>query len=149
MLWFERWDETRFADQPAGTSLAAASSCSAYITSLQPGDRVGWRVTVKGTANVPDGHHLWVIERDRRRNRWYLPRIGGAPDVTDGEWAVEMQFGREQDVPRETFVATAVVGDDVHRWLRKRLADESRYGVDFPDTVPGCPIDMVSIVRDK
>jgi hypothetical protein len=151
MLTFGLVMLTRFGGEvennPA-TSELIAEDCSVEITSLHPGDSVGWRETVSGTALVPDGAYVWTLERDRQRNRWYLHGETARP-VSGGSWSVEMQFGREQDVPRETYVAAAVVGQAANDWLERQFVEKRWRSIAFPDTVVGCPIDIVAVRRDK
>ena len=140
---------------PAGAQSVGAPSgaCSAEISSLSDGDKVGPSVTVRGVAALPADGYLWLLARKKSMGNQWWPQAGGAVETDDkGRWEAEVFFGKPADVG-STFEVAAVV---VNRQTDQRLinwfatAKELEYPpITFPNAVTGCRVVTVKVVKDR
>lgn len=88
---------------------------------LEP-DRDGFQVqqtyTVRGTAVLPPGAHLWVLSRREDFEGVWWPQGEGRPDATTGEWKVAVTFGQSVDVGWKFNISVLVVSEANHIILR-------------------------------
>lgn len=62
------------------------------------GLEVGRSKTVKGEADIPSGHHLWVLAHREDFKRVWWPQGEGVIDPETHHWKVQVTFGEDRDV---------------------------------------------------
>src|ERR1700759_1848382 len=80
---------------------------------------VGKGMTVKGTASVPDGYHLWVLARREDFDGVWWPQAEGKVDPKTGEWKVSVTFGEADDIGSKFDVGVIVVDEAGHAVLQE------------------------------
>src|SRR5688500_5040158 len=104
----------------AASSLSAESGstkCEVRITEPKEGQEVAGNITVRGTATIPPGCHLWTFARRvspyRTANVWW-PQGEGTVDPATGKWEMPATIGIPQDVGYEFDLTAAVFNEAQH-----------------------------------
>lgn len=84
------------------------------IEPARDGIEVRRGMTVKGTASIPGGYHLWVLARRSDFEGVWWPQGEGKIDPTTQEWKVSVTFGESQDIGWDFDIAVIVVREDAH-----------------------------------
>jgi hypothetical protein len=107
---------------------------------------------VSGTASIPAGKYLWVLAHREGLALWW-PEGGGSATVIDGSWKALVTYGVDRDVSYRFEVATAVVDQGINErlmaWVKKTGETGQYPGIEFPSTVDGCPIQRITVTREK
>jgi len=141
--------DTRGATSPRALAPVEVKGCRVEMLAPRPGETVGPTGVVEGTASIPEGTYLWVLDRRTSMNRWW-PQGGGPARVESGEWSVSVRYGTERDRGRELYFAAVVVDAGVHQQLEQWVVEAPQRGylaIRFPETVPGCEIQMAAVRR--
>ena len=128
---------------------AEAAECTVEITAPKPGDQVGQRGKVRGTATIPPGTHLWVLAHMKDLVVEWWPQ-GGRPAVldSDGSWVIFAGYGEAPDVGEAFEVAAVVVDDNTNRRLQEWVEETKETGdyppIPFPTPADACvPVKVV------
>jgi len=132
-------------EREATPTRAEATGCRVELLSPKPGETVGPTGVVKGTASIPDGSYLWVLERRREGSLW-RPQGRAPARIREGRWVVRVEYGDERDRGREFYFAAVVVDVGVNQQIEGWVEGQR---MRFPETVPGCKIQMVAVRRGK
>ncbi len=121
-----------------------SATCEVKLSTPQPGDNVGRDARVRGTAKIPTGTYLWVLDHMKDLTEEWWPQ-GGRPasiDPQNGEWVIVAAYGRAEDVKQDFEVAVVVVGANTNSLLRDWFKDAKAKDyppIDFPTPIDGCP----------
>lgn len=124
--------------------------CRVEMLAPRPGETVGPTGVVEGTASIPEGTYLWVLDRRKSMNRWW-PQGGGPARIEQGKWSVSVRYGTERDRGGELYFAAVVVDAGVHQQLEQWVVEAPQRGyrsIRFPETLPGCEIQMAAVRRE-
>jgi hypothetical protein len=125
-----------------------ARKCSITITSPVPGASVREVSIVEGKAKIPANGHLWVLAHPGALNGWW-PQGGGEIPLSEGKWAVDVQYGVERDKGKFEIAVVAVdkaVNSSLENWV-ETAPDRNYPPVRFPQGIEGCPIAKVTVVK--
>jgi hypothetical protein len=129
--------------------VTAKQPCSIEITSLKDGDTVGRSVIVKGKASLPAAGNLWLLSRKRAMANQWWPQAGPV-EITNGEWEVQVFFGRPEDIGSNFDVAAVVVNSETSAGFIKWFStakDLDYPPVPFPNTNSSCSVVTVKVVK--
>jgi hypothetical protein len=93
-------------------------------------------MTVKGTASIPSGYHLWVLARRSDFDGVWWPQGEGKIDPTTKEWKASVTFGEAQDIGWDFEIAAIVVDQEGHIKLREYRTKAMKENVWNPIEVP-------------
>ncbi len=93
-------------------------------------------MTVKGVADIPSGHFLWVLARRVDFDGLWWPQSEGKIDPGDNTWKVAVNFGGAQDIGWEFDVATIVVAEREHILLKNYRKEAMKTGDFRPIEMP-------------
>jgi hypothetical protein len=104
------------------------------------GLQVGREMDVKGTADIPSGHYLWVLAHRTQgfKNVWW-PQNEGDIDPITKKWEVYVVFGGPQDIGYDFEVAAIIVNEKNHLKLKKYRENAMKTGNWSPITMPPTP----------
>ena len=98
-------------------------------------------MTVKGTAIIPRGCHLWAMVRRSDFTDVWWPQAEGKIDPKTNEWKVSVTFGQAEDVGWDFNIAVFVVKGPEHIILQnyriKAMKDGDWKPIEAPPSV--CP----------
>jgi len=123
--------------------------CTVSVSTPLPGDNVGRDGRVRGTAKIPSGTFLWVLDHMKDLTEEWWPQGGRAAsiDPQTGEWVIVAGYGRAEDVKQDFEVAVVVVNANTNALLRDWFKDAKAKdypAIDFPTPIDGClPIRVV------
>ena len=138
-----------FAVLSLDTGARAQSSDGSFeVTSPSSGASVEMLVDVKGSAKLPEGHHLWVFVRRIDFDPFWWPQNEGRVDEESGKWRVQVTVGAPQDVGWDFEVAVAVFQGNAHFQLREYRREAMRTGEWRPIEMPEVAI-APQIIRIK
>lgn len=134
------------------TSSAFAGEC-ATIVEPRDGSKVQDTALVEGTAELPPGHHLWILLGIAGTKDWW-PQGGGEAELLGSSWEVFVRFGREgQDWNTKFRIAAVVVSPSVHtqleRWVTSSAASRSWDPITFPNTAESCDIARIRVHKKR
>lgn len=141
----------------AASSLYAeggSAKCEVRITEPQDGREVGGNITIRGTATIPPGLHLWTFARRvspyRTLNVWW-PQGEGTVDPATGKWEMPAALGIPEDVGFEFDVTAAVFSNAQHIRLindfKKAMKTSNFQSDDMPPVV--CAAARVTVKKTK
>lgn len=117
------------------------SACLIKLAEPREGQQVGQSVTVKGTATIPAGGHLWVFARRENfedQDVWW-PQAEGRIDPKTGEWKVSASIGGRQDIGWSFDIAVAVFEEDDNLELKSHVREAMKTGnwlpIEMPDSI--------------
>ena len=111
------------------------------VTIEEPRDglEVGLIVTVKGTATIPSGTHIWVLARRVDFDGFWWPQGEGRINPTTQKWRATATLGEPQDVGWDFDIAVIVVDEENHIKLGDYRRNAMRTGdwrpIEAPPTV--------------
>lgn len=85
-------------------------------------------MTVKGTAAIPAGYHVWVLARRADFEGVWWPQGEGKIDPPTREWKVAVTFGGVQDIGWDFDVSVIVVKEDDHIVLQNYRKEAMKSG---------------------
>jgi hypothetical protein len=121
---------------------APSTNCEVQVTTPKPGDKVGKEGWVRGTATLPPGTFLWVLDHMKDLDAEWWPQ-GGRPAVvkSDRRWAIRAGYGRQQDIGEDFEIAAIVVDQNTNNnllnWFKTAKAQDYP-PLTFPSVVDGC-----------
>jgi hypothetical protein len=139
-------------------SISAQETCKIQIEFPSKGTKVDLKGSIRGTAVVPPGMHLWVFAQREGQHNWW-PQGGGHVKVkgSEGKWVVDTTYGDESDPSKDkgaNFNITAVILEDESRLVNyvEDTLKTGRYpGVELPAAPSGgCSVkenDEVTVTR--
>lgn len=111
-----------FALWPADR-MAQKEEFSVKITDpARDGIEVKRGMTVRGTASLPSGYHLWVLAHRRDFKKFWWPQGEGEIDPQTHEWMVAVTFGGPQDIGWDFEIEAIVVKGQAHAVLQDYVA---------------------------
>lgn len=109
--------------------LAQKAEFSVKITDpARDGIEVKRGMTVKGTASLPSGYHLWVLTHRRDFKKVWWPQGEGEIDPQTHEWMVSVTFGEPQDIGWDFEIEAIVVKDQAHAVLEDYRTEAMKSG---------------------
>lgn len=85
-------------------------------------------MTVKGTASLPSGYHLWVLARRSDFEGVWWPQGEGKIDPQTHEWMVSVTFGGPQDIGWDFEIAVIFVKEEDHIVLQNYRKEAMKTG---------------------
>lgn len=134
-------------------ALAQAPTCLIKITEPREGQQVGRGITVKGTATIPAGHHLWVLARRENfadQDVWW-PQAEGRIDPKTGEWKASASLGESRDIGWGFDLAVAVFKEDENLELKNHVREAMKTGNWLPIEMPesACPPEFRKVKKNS
>ena len=121
---------------------------SVKILSPEHGEKVGAKVIVKGTSEISDGSHVWLLIHAKflQDQWWPQPR----PVVDDkGNWQALCYIGIRQDIGLDFEIAVATFDKEAEAKISKYHEHGKKTGqwlpISFPKTTS--PIDIVTVKK--
>ena len=103
----------------AGYAFAQNDSNNVQISDpTRDGIEVKKGMTVKGTANIPSGYHVWILVRRIDFEGFWWPQNEGKIDPRSHDWKVFVTIGQEQDIGWEFDIIAIVVNEKDHIELK-------------------------------
>lgn len=138
-----------FLAAPVPALLADSGPC--VIRVAEPHDRqeVGQSITIRGTAQIPAGHHLWVlVKRSSFKNMWWIQGEGDV-DPVSGEWRVLASFGVPSDIGWDFDVAVVAFAGPEHLNLDQKYRKSMETGQFLPISMPtaACPLTLLKVKK--
>jgi hypothetical protein len=123
---------------------APAPGCQVKVVTPQAGDKVGAEGRVRGTAKIPNGTYLWVLDHMKDLTEEWWPQGGRPASINSqtGEWVIIAAYGRARDVKEDFEVAAVVVDGNTNTTLRDWFKDAKAKDyppIEFPNSIDGCP----------
>ena len=130
---------------------AEQDKCDIKIIRPQNGSNVGRETTVKGTASIPIGNHLWVLARRVDFEPLWWPQREAKIDPKTHKWNATANFGEPQDIKRDFHLGVITVNADGHKelmdyWI-KAMSTENWRPIQIPETTSPPRIIKVKKVR--
>ncbi|HYO14108.1 MAG TPA: hypothetical protein VE685_13005 [Thermoanaerobaculia bacterium] len=105
-----------------GATPNAPGSCVVRVDEPSDEQEAGRYVSVRGAAELPASHHLWVFSRpeSRRPKELWWPQYEGKRG-SDGKWRVRARLGTSENIGDEFVVAVGVFEEKEHQFLGSYL----------------------------
>jgi hypothetical protein len=101
------------------------------------GMSVGKEICVKGSADIPGGHHLWIlVHRTKGFKTLWWPQAEGEIDPQTKQWEVNVSFGIAQDVGEDFEIAAITVEEQEHVKLQEYWENAMTSGKWLPIKMP-------------
>ncbi len=128
---------------------AKDSGCMVKVTEPRAGQQLGAVFTVKGTAVIPDGHHLWVFARRVDFEPFWTPQAEGRINSETGSWKVSAHFGTANDISWDFDVAIAVFSEKEHLVLRdyRNRAMKSGHWTEIEMPKAACTPTLLTVIK--
>ena len=125
------------ATNPTRDAAQGSSFKVAFTAPARDGVKVGKEMDVKGTGDIPNGNHLWVLSHRIKgfKTLWW-PQGEGEIDPRTKEWEVRVTFGEPHDIGYEFEVAAITVDNSEHLKLQEYLANAMTSGKWLPIKMP-------------
>jgi len=138
---------------PHGAGSGPAPACLIKLAEPHDGQQVGRSVTVKGTATLPAGGHLWVFARRENfqdQDVWW-PQAEGRVDPTTGEWKVSTSIGEPRDIGWSFDIAVAVFKEAENLELKNQVREAMKSGNWLPIEMPAsiCPPQFLKVKKNS
>jgi hypothetical protein len=123
------------------------------IASPQNGSTVKDTVLVEGKAELPPGHHLWVLAGIVGTRDWW-PQGGGEAEIIADTWEVLARIGKEGGDWNMRFRVAAIaapesVHDDLQRWVT-HSANIGRWDpITMPNTSEECEVEIIKLTKSR
>lgn len=137
-----------FVGAYALTSKPNLGDCTLSVTSHLDGAKVRKDALIKGKANIPAKHFLWVLAHKQGLKEWW-PQGGGEADIRNGEWKVLVTFGKKGEIGEFEMAAIVVdssAHEDLKRWVKDAPAADFP-PISFPNAVAGCSVVYVAVEK--
>jgi hypothetical protein len=136
-----------------GAASGATPTCLIKLAEPRNGQQVGRSVTVKGTATIPAGDHLWVFARRENfqdQDVWW-PQAEGRIDPGTGEWKVSTSIGEPHDIGWTFDIAVAVFKEDENLALKNQVREAMKTGNWLPIEMPAsvCPPQFLKVKKNS
>jgi hypothetical protein len=136
-----------------GGSSGPRPACLIKLAEPHGGQQVGQSVTVKGTATIPAGGHLWVFARRENfedQDVWW-PQAEGRVDPKSGEWKVSATLGEPRDIGWSFDIAVAVFKEDDNLELKDHVREAMKTGSWLPIEMPAsiCPPRFLKVKKNS
>jgi len=144
-------DNLRFTIGEIGALGESKEASVVIVTNLQDGSEVGRETTMEGTASIPSGNHLWVLDRRVDFKPLWWPQREARIDPKTHKWSATVCFGGPQDINWDFHISVITVNADRHRELMDYWTKAMKTGdwkpIQIPETTSTPQIIKVKKVR--
>ena len=132
-------------------SILIPFSSFAEIVILAPHDNdiVGRQIRVKGTAEIPRGHYLWLLARNSDFKPLWWPQREAEIDPKTRQWSATAVFGGHQDIGSPFDIGVIAVNQAGHTILMEYWIEAMRTGDWRPIQIPETSMSPVVIKVTK
>jgi hypothetical protein len=134
-----------------GTKSRPTPACLIKVAEPRDGQQAGQSVTVRGTATLPAGGHLWVFARREDfgdQDVWW-PQAEGRIDSKTGEWRVSATIGMLRDIGWSFDIAVAVFEESNNLELKSYVREAMKTGnwmpIEMPESI--CPPRLLKVKK--
>jgi TonB family protein len=117
---FAAFPQTNTIQGAASLRMGAQSNVQ-IVEPARDGSVVEGETSVKGTAHLSSGNHLWVLVRRVKgfpRDVWW-PQEEVKPDPQTGQWVSRILIGMDSDIGKDFVIAIITVDEEHHLLLQQ------------------------------
>lgn len=123
------------------------------ITAPKNGAKVQDSVLFEGTAQLPAGHHMWLLIGIAGTKDWW-PQGGGEAELIGDSWEVLARVGREGGDWGMKFRAAAVVvtprvHDQLQKWVTSSATAKRWDPISMPDVSEACKVEVIRFEKSR
>lgn len=119
------------------------------VTNPQNGSDVGRETTVRGTAVIPGGNHLWVLARRVDFEPLWWPQREVKIDPKTHKWSSTACFGVPEDINWDFHIGVITVNEDGHKELMDCWTNAMKTGdwkpIEIPETTS--PLRIIKVKK--